>query len=365
VNQFTSRGGWRFRKRLFKLDPRSPLGRRARIAYLGAVGQKPEREHLKQILRRERDSLREDTLCWGQAGYALTNTGNMRAVIEWLGDWRNRKGVEPWMLSNLVFALRDQGRAEEAGEVSRFALNLRGDHTTSQHHVLLAVDEAIEGNLPAAEHHLQHAGKDGTGQIECAARVLANAAVAVQSAPPEARKDAFRSQRGELQRDEYAGAFRSPLLRDAARKAVAVMAANAGEKPFKIARSSFWGSGRTHSNEPAGAARLLTYLGIILAISIGRCVSSDTVHRDRPFIQTAAKATPNDEIAALVRRNSPREKSVTPAPKSDDLLLERRLRLRLDSDPQPTQDPLLPLPSQRLEKLQEKQSTPRSIPNSI
>lgn len=64
-------------------------------------------------------SWRSDVRFWGQFGYALTCLGQSRWAVRWLGDWRSRSAVEPWMLQNLASSLLTLRRARSAQAVLR------------------------------------------------------------------------------------------------------------------------------------------------------------------------------------------------------------------------------------------------------
>src|SRR5690606_34520227 len=115
--RFTMREAWRKRRPLQRLDPRSAIGRRARRAYLTALGEQRKARHLRTFVRRDRTALREDLGCWAEAGYALVANDLNSDAVDWMADWREREGVQPWMLSNHALALRATGRDAEALEV--------------------------------------------------------------------------------------------------------------------------------------------------------------------------------------------------------------------------------------------------------
>jgi tetratricopeptide (TPR) repeat protein len=105
---------------------------------------------LLRFVRRHRVALAGDPGTWGMVGYALTSSKRDRRVARWMSAWRERAGVEPWMLINLALSLRNLGRSPEATPVSEAAIGLRPDHTTPMHEVLLALDAALAGDVHAA-----------------------------------------------------------------------------------------------------------------------------------------------------------------------------------------------------------------------
>jgi hypothetical protein len=152
IEHCASRGHWRCARRLGGLLAQGEVGRRAMVAYLQAVGRAKKSGKIAGCLRRHRQILREHTPCWGIVGYALTSIERHRAAAEWLRDWPDRRDAQPWMLINLVIALRALRRDDQANAVSRHALQLEADYTTASHAIWLALDELlkIDGDGSAA-----------------------------------------------------------------------------------------------------------------------------------------------------------------------------------------------------------------------
>ncbi|HYD42599.1 MAG TPA: tetratricopeptide repeat protein [Anaeromyxobacter sp.] len=113
------------------------------VQELGGAGRAGEVARWKA---RRAAALRSDDWLWGCFGYALVSVARYAEAVAWLGDWRARARVAPWMLVNLAQALRDLGRSAEAGSVSRAALELPADHGTPLHRILLASDAALAGD---------------------------------------------------------------------------------------------------------------------------------------------------------------------------------------------------------------------------
>jgi hypothetical protein len=141
---------WTCGRRLDPLLSRGEIGRRAMVAYLTALGGAGALAPIRACIRRHRARLRQDTGCWGSAGYALMAARRPRAAAVWLSDWADRGDAQPWMLINLVLALRALCRVSDANRVSRRALELAADSTTPYHRLWLAVDEALDGDSHAA-----------------------------------------------------------------------------------------------------------------------------------------------------------------------------------------------------------------------
>src|SRR5207253_634875 len=83
---------------------RGPGGLMALAGYVEGLAE-VGRVAVYDCIRRYRDQLRGEVKCWGAVGYALATLGDYRAAALWLGDYADRTGLAPWMLSNLVIAL--------------------------------------------------------------------------------------------------------------------------------------------------------------------------------------------------------------------------------------------------------------------
>lgn len=169
VQRQTTRGRWRLHRRLAALQTDGEAGRQAVLCYLDCLGEAVQRAraardvtgplwlryHFGRLLKRHRHWLREDVDGWGKVGYVLTNIGRPDAVIEWLGDWRQRPNAESWMLYNLVLMLHRKERFDEAFDVIRHSIALRhGDDLYEAFCLWAAFEEALRGNLARAEGHL-------------------------------------------------------------------------------------------------------------------------------------------------------------------------------------------------------------------
>ncbi len=137
------RSGWKGLEKLLRQIPGAEAARRARIACLSVIAEGRLEHRLPGFLRRARRELRADTESWGQAGYALVCCRLTWQASRWLADWRERPGVEAWMLANLGLALRELGRHREAIRVNRHTLTLPPDHTRFRAAVWVALEDAI------------------------------------------------------------------------------------------------------------------------------------------------------------------------------------------------------------------------------
>jgi len=141
--------------RLNALHKRGKVGQRVIATYVDALARARQTQHLYRYINSATQSLRDDSYTWGSVGWALLTAGEFHAVSRWLSDWRERSDLKPWMLCNLVEALRDLKRSKEANRVSKHALTLAEDHTTYIHRLWLAFDEALAGHSTLAANQLR------------------------------------------------------------------------------------------------------------------------------------------------------------------------------------------------------------------
>lgn len=94
--------------------------------------------------------IRRHDLLWANAGYALCNTALWTLAIAWLRDYPSRK-PKPWMLYNLVMALKARLRFERALAVGEDALRLEPDHTTARHLTFVSLEYALRNRIPEAD----------------------------------------------------------------------------------------------------------------------------------------------------------------------------------------------------------------------
>lgn len=237
VERFTTRYWWFSHWRLLKLDPRSPVGRSARYAYLSAATTAKRKGLVRRMLKRDGIALREDIRCWGQVGFALTSLDLDREVTQWMSDWRSQPEAQPWMLFNLVLALRVIDNYDEAHQVGLHAIAIKGDHTTLRHHLFLAWDEAYAGDLAAAQKRLSIIPADDLTENFKLVRGLVLAMIAVLGAKDADRRKEYETQRILLRQEAWQQYFRAPLFRGLGRKTVAALAQSAGRRRFRILNS--------------------------------------------------------------------------------------------------------------------------------
>lgn len=166
-----------------KLLPKGEAGKQTLIAYLKALAQAKDPDGVKQTVARFREPLRADGWAWGSVGDVLERIRDFPAAVEWMADWAERKDVEPWMLVNLVLALRGLERPDEASRVSEHALTLdEDDWTLPLHAVWLALEDALSGATDKAAGRLEEVDSDDLDSYHRLLRLWTDALVEVQRA---------------------------------------------------------------------------------------------------------------------------------------------------------------------------------------
>lgn len=219
---------------LASLDPRSPVGRAARIVLLEKAAETGRRKFVKRLLRRDGAALREDTRAWGAGGYALATLQEASEGVRWLADWKGHPDAEPWMLYNLALLLRAFDRHVEARAVSIHATSLHGDHTTPSHHLFLAWDEAVGGAFDLAKQRLDALPRDEGSLYDTMLRAVVGAMISVGQVPPSGKAAVYESERVVLQQASWRPHWNDVGLSHLAREGIRVMAESAKKKPFRV-----------------------------------------------------------------------------------------------------------------------------------
>ena len=162
---------------------------------------------LRIVIWRYREVFFKDDAAWGKVGYALAKFKRMRAVAEWLGDWRSRPSVEPWMLFNLCYALRHLGCYLPANEVAEYAVQKWGyrQENAGDFRLFLAVEKALAGSTDAAIENLQRVHVRSTVPYDQQLLAITKALVEFQQSPAETRRRHFKAIRKQLSASFPAG----------------------------------------------------------------------------------------------------------------------------------------------------------------
>ena len=172
-------------------------GREALLAYIWAVVEsgKP----VQGIVQKHSGSLRATDTSWARAGSALVAAGHFALATAWLADYRNREGLEAWMLRPLALAYRARDQDDQAIEVCRAAVQAGGPGPVlAEFRAWLAVDFTLSGQ--AEEAAAQIAQIDTVGLPDGARLILAlaEAAVMVPRAGPGGKATAFAEAKDHL-----------------------------------------------------------------------------------------------------------------------------------------------------------------------
>jgi tetratricopeptide (TPR) repeat protein len=163
-------------ERFVPLLERGAIGERAIYAYLDRLQHERQADQVVRFARQAWPILRQHFWAWASIGMALVRTGQYDKALPWQALWREFADVQPWMLVNVVEALRAAGRDDEAREASRAALEKPETPSHPYHRLWLAGDAVLAGDAAAARDYLQKCGDAQVGDhyqfqkalIECA-----------------------------------------------------------------------------------------------------------------------------------------------------------------------------------------------------
>jgi hypothetical protein len=184
--------------RLPELLAANPVaGREVVLAYLWALADsgKP----VQGAVTKYSEVLRADAAAWARAGEALVETGNLAHAAAWLADWRDRDGIEAWMLRPLAIAYRALDQDDKAAEVCRAAVKLGGpDGTLADFRAWLALELALADQTEEAGSHISKVDTvtlpDGTRLI----LAMAEAVVMIATAGPGGKTAALAEAKDHL-----------------------------------------------------------------------------------------------------------------------------------------------------------------------
>ena len=197
---------------LLRLPADSELARRGFAAQCDAIAQwrqqqgtrgtpvlRPDKSDFRRLLRGARERFRQDDFLWGKAGYVLACWHRYHEVAQWLGDWRERRNVEPWMLDNLLVACQQTGRHAEAAaliEAARALPRRRGELVRFD--AFHALERACAGDPQPGEYLLAITLEDALDPYEKNLLQMLRVALeyALATAPPpfdQARKDRLKA----------------------------------------------------------------------------------------------------------------------------------------------------------------------------
>jgi tetratricopeptide (TPR) repeat protein len=229
----TAAGKWDCERRLPALLERGAIGNSALSGYLKALGEAHRRSQVRRVMRQFDAAIRADTAAWGMASHALVNNERPERVIDWIRDWKEREDVQPWMVLNMVLALRELGRDPEAAALGREALEIPEDGMSPCFRLWAAWDEALAGN-PEVGALLADAVPPAGDAFYNFVRKLVEAIVEARGGSfPEARRRIHEA------RSVYACWPRDPLLRRCYRLALAQIRKDV-PGPLPALWSAYW-----------------------------------------------------------------------------------------------------------------------------
>ncbi|MBV8175599.1 MAG: tetratricopeptide repeat protein, partial [Verrucomicrobia bacterium] len=89
---------------------------------------------------------------WANIGVNLVRAKHYREAVDWLKNWKSKKNLEGWMITNLVYSLHALQRRAEADSVSKDILRLGiKDHTASSHISFLTLSSLERGHTSEAQ----------------------------------------------------------------------------------------------------------------------------------------------------------------------------------------------------------------------
>ncbi|MFO0825255.1 MAG: hypothetical protein U0792_19400, partial [Gemmataceae bacterium] len=213
-------------------------GREVVVAYVWALvdAGKP----VQGAVTKYSESLRSNVVSWARAGAALVATGNLAHAAAWLADWRDRDGVEAWMLRPLAIAYRGLDQDDKAVEVCRAAVKLGGpDDVLADFRAWMALELALAGQTDEAAAHATRVDSvtvpDGTRLV----LAFAEAVMMVARAGPGGKSAALAEAKDHLKSAAAVGprAFPSGAAR-AYQRVVKKLAADVGTIPANL--WAFW-----------------------------------------------------------------------------------------------------------------------------
>jgi hypothetical protein len=193
----TGHGQWWIARRVNRLRLEHPVpGEAAVIGYIQSLGEIFSRNPrdlrricLNYILRKNRDWLKNNDWGWGMVGYALSSAQLHGDVVNWLADYSDRKGLEPWMIHNYIEASHRLGLDEPARDATEHALKLPvyGDAMNGPL-VWGAIEAALAGDCATARDRLGRIHTRTLSGQEQTVRDAANLIIEFQEAAPGQRK---------------------------------------------------------------------------------------------------------------------------------------------------------------------------------
>jgi hypothetical protein len=150
-------------------------------------------------VQRHAELVREEDESWAKAGATLAAARNFALAAAWLGDWRDRADLRPWMLRPFADSLRALDRDAEAEAVVRAAVeSAPADELPADFRAWLAVTAAEAGRTDEAVSQLKAVDALGLPDGTKLLLAMAEALVMVQQAGPGGKGQAFAEAKDHL-----------------------------------------------------------------------------------------------------------------------------------------------------------------------
>jgi tetratricopeptide (TPR) repeat protein len=98
-----------------------------------------------KAVRKHGAALRGSTPLWGAVTYVMVRAEKHRKLLRWAADWRTREGREPWMISNIGYALLIEKGPLAAGEAWAQVLEHGASSVWDQAAAGMAFVNAVQG----------------------------------------------------------------------------------------------------------------------------------------------------------------------------------------------------------------------------
>jgi predicted Zn-dependent protease len=129
--------------------------------YMEELAKRGQGKLFDEAFRLSQTYLASTTRSWGGIGFALYTMGRADATASWLADYATRKDVQPWMIYNLVLALRRLGLHDQAAAAGKFALGLPKDHVYGKLVLWTVFDDAPSGRLGETARSFEEVNRNG------------------------------------------------------------------------------------------------------------------------------------------------------------------------------------------------------------
>jgi hypothetical protein len=132
---------------LIRDTPSAVVRENVACAYLIWMGDRAQASRFRRFVKKTREALRTSPRLWAAVGNGYISIKDYRAAREWLADWSTRDGLEPYMLLNVVLALRACKCDDEARVAVDRGLGLPEDNATVELKLFKAFDDALSGKF--------------------------------------------------------------------------------------------------------------------------------------------------------------------------------------------------------------------------